>query len=507
MHVSGRPILRIFTYMVEKDLNQKENETKIATLLEDLNFLEAYVSDIFNFMPAPLAFVSVLGVVLEINPAFTKISKYNPEEIIGEEVEKLFNQKNIQKLIQKTLKEGSIEGEKAKFFPKRNKKGIPVQVFAKVRYDQDKNKLGVYLSLFDLTEIEKALVSLKQAKNDAEEEKNKTLAIIQNFVDGLLVFDENEILVSANSRVEDFLNINTKSLIGKSLKELTKIKNLKKAINIFNQEQVFREELKLNNLVLEVTAIPITGGSKNQGTLVILHDITRESLIEEMKSEFVSLAAHQLRTPLSAIKWITKMLLDEELGELNEEQKEFLEDSYESNDRMISLINDLLNVTKIEEGRYLYKLSVGDVTEIIKFVINSHKDAARKKNLKVIFNKPKRKIPPFKMDVEKIKIVIENLLDNAIKYTDKGKITIELKKIGNQVQISVSDSGVGIQKKHYPRMFEKFFRSPEVVKMETEGSGLGLFITKNIIEAHGGKIWFESQLNKGTTFYFTIPIK
>ena len=485
------------------------DKKRIADLQEDINFLETYVSDIFSFMPAPLAFVSVLGVILEVNPAFTNISKFNPNEIIGEGVEKIFNEKEIQKLIKETLKEGSTEGIKMNFFRKDDEKGIPVQVFAKVRHDSENNNLGVFLSLFDLTDIEKVLEDVKQARDDAEEERNKTVAIIQNFVDGLLVFDEDNILVSANPRVNDFVGVDVHKMAGKSLSALSRMKSLGKIIDAFKEGDVFRRQLNMGeNLVLEMTTVPITSGARNQGTLVILHDITRENLIEEMKSEFVSLAAHQLRTPLSAIKWITKMLLDKELGDLNEEQEEFLRDSYESNDRMISLINDLLNVTKIEEGRYLYKLSSGDLTETINFVLNAYRDSLERRKLKVVFQKPANKISSFKMDVEKIKMSIENLLDNAIKYTlPGGKITVVLKKVKNMAQVSVVDTGIGIPEKQYPRIFGKFFRSPEVVKMETEGSGLGLFITRNIIEAHGGKIWFESKLGKGTTFHFTIPMK
>jgi len=495
--------------MVDKIKELSGGQRKIDELQEDINFLETYVSDIFSFMPAPLAFVSVLGVILEVNPAFTSISKFAPDEIIGEGVERIFREKEIQNLIKATLKNSATEGVKMSFFPKNNKNGIPVQVFAKVRQDTEKNNLGVFLSLFDLTDIEKVLEDVKQARDDAEEERNKTVAIIQNFVDGLLVFNEENILLSVNPRVEDFFKIDTKKLIGKSLEDISKVKALEKLTDIFKEKVVFRNELKINEeSILEMTTVPITSGARSQGTLVILHDVSRESLIEKMKSEFVSLAAHQLRTPLSAIKWITKMLLDKELGELNEEQEEFLKDSYESNDRMISLINDLLNVTKIEEGRYLYKLSSGDITETINFVINNYKDQIGRKKLKVVFQKPINKIPSFKMDVEKIKISIENLLDNAIKYTpEKGNITVTLKMIGKMVQVSIADNGVGISEKQYPRIFGKFFRAPEVVKMETEGNGLGLFIAKNIIEAHGGKIWFESKVGKGTTFHFTIPIK
>jgi signal transduction histidine kinase len=226
-----------------------------------------------------------------------------------------------------------------------------------------------------------------------------------------------------------------------------------------------------------------------------------------MKTEFVSISAHQLRTPLSAIKWTLKMFLDGDLGELTKEQREFLEKTYQSNERMISLINDLLNVTRIEEGRYLYRVVLTDIVKICQSITDSYKEEIKKRNLKMVFHKPK-KLPMVKVDVEKISLAIQNLIENSIRYTPAGgEIEIFLKEKKNEIEFSIKDTGIGIPKDQQHRVFTKFFRAPNATKMATEGSGLGLFITKNVVEAHGGKIWFESEEGKGTTFYFTLPIK
>lgn len=490
-------------------MEKSKDKEKIASLIEDINFLEAYVGDIFSFMPAPLAFVSVRGVILEANPAFISLSEFTPEEIIGEDIERIFKHSKIQELIKITLKSDTTKGAKITFSPKGNKNGIPVQIFAKVRQDKEKHKLGVFLSLFDLTDIEKVLKDVKQARDDAEEERNKTVAIIQNFADGLLVFDENDILLSVNPQVKVFFKTDVEKLIGKSINDLSRIKEFEKLIGIFKGKKVFRKEFKVrNNLVLEITTIPIVSGSKNQGILVILHDITRESLIEKMKSEFVSLAAHQLRTPLSAIKWITKMLLDEELGKINKKQEEFLKDSYSANERMIILIKSLLNITEIEEGRYIFKQSSVDIEKIIKNVIGLYKEEAKRAGLKIQFKGSKERISKITIDAKKIQIAIDNLINNAIRYTLKGgRIIVSLKRGKGKLEFSIKDTGVGIPEEQQKRIFTKFFRASNVIKIETEGSGLGLYIVKNIIEAHGGKIWFKSEENKGTTFNFTLPIK
>jgi signal transduction histidine kinase len=175
---------------------------------------------------------------------------------------------------------------------------------------------------------------------------------------------------------------------------------------------------------------------------------------------------------------------------------------------MINLINDLLDVARIEEGKYLYKPIFTDIEPIIKFVINSLKKEIDDKKLIVGFNGPNEKLPKAKVDIEKIRLVIQNLLENAIKYTKTGgEITVSLKNVENRIQFSIKDTGVGISRDQQDRIFTKFFRAANVVRMETDGSGLGLFIAKNIVEAHGGRIWFESEEGKGTTFYFDLPIK
>jgi len=357
------------------------------------------------------------------------------------------------------------------------------------------------------------LEDVEGSRERAEEERDRTLAIITSFTDGLLVFDYANNLTLINPQAESFLRTERKKIVGKSVLELTQVPEFEALINLLGREirTVFRKELELRDkLVVEVSTIPLVREEKSLGKILILHDITRERAIEKMKTEFVSIAAHQLRTPLSAIKWTLRMLLDGDLGSITESQKEFIEKTYKSNERMISLINDLLNVTRIEEGRYLYKPILTNIEPILEFVVRSYKEVAETKNLKLDFRKPIRKVPMIMADVEKIRLAIQNILDNSMRYTRSGgwvTVSLEHDKKEHKIKISVKDSGVGIPKDQQERVFAKFFRGANVMRMETEGSGLGLFITKNIIEAHGGKIWFESETGKGTTFYITLPVK
>jgi PAS domain S-box-containing protein len=364
-------------------------------------------------------------------------------------------------------------------------------------------------------ELEKARIALlniledvEEARGRAEEERDKTLTIIQNFADGLLVFDKVGKVSLINPQAESFFRIKKEEIVGKSFSELVQFSDFNPIIEAVGGElkRVFRKEVPIRgDLILEVTTVPMMKGEEEVGILMILHDVTREKEIERMKTEFVSISAHQLRTPLSAIKWTLKMFLDGDLGELTKEQREFLEKTYQSNERMINLINDLLNVTRIEEGRFLYKPVLADIVPICQSVIDSYKDEIEKRNLKFKFKKPKE-LPKVRVDIEKISLAIQNLLENAIRYNKfGGEIEMVLKEKEREIEFSIKDTGIGIPKDQQNRVFTKFFRGSNAMKMETEGSGLGLFITKNIIEAHGGRIWFESEEGKGTTFYFTLP--
>ena len=382
------------------------------------------------------------------------------------------------------------------------KKNNIVQDFKEITEIHEKD---TYFALLNILE------DVEESRIRAVEEKNKTLAVITNFADGLLVFDKENKLYLINPVAEKFLSVDAEELINKksySLEKFPWFEEIKKFLKD-PTKKIFRKEIKINKeLILELSAVSITREGESLGSLIVLHNITREKLIEQMKTEFVSLAAHQLRTPLSAIKWTLKMILDGDLGEITKEQKDFLEKSYISNERMINLINDLLNVTRIEEGRYLYNLEFVQFEDLVEEIIKNYKNETERKNIKIQFEKPKNKTLAIKLDAEKIKLTVSNLIDNAIKYTlPGGKIEVFIKSDKEKITFIAKDSGIGIPKDQQKRLFSKFFRGANALRIETDGSGLGLFIAKNIVEAHEGKIWFESEEDKGSTFYFELPLK
>jgi len=226
----------------------------------------------------------------------------------------------------------------------------------------------------------------------------------------------------------------------------------------------------------------------------VVRSVNRIAQAHQMQSEFISIASHQLRTPLSALKWTLEALLK---TNLDTKQLNYAQMIRESNQRMLKLANDLLNVARIEQGHFELQKEKFELNELIKEVIEELKNFARASNVQLLFKPQTIKILA---DREKIKMVLESLVHNAIQYGSKC-IIIDL----NNNIISIQDDGLGIPKVQQKQVFQKFFRAHNILRHQTQGTGLGLYICQAIIEAHQGKIWFQSQENKGTTFYLSLP--
>ncbi|MSU75082.1 MAG: PAS domain-containing protein [Candidatus Magasanikbacteria bacterium] len=258
-----------------------------------------------------------------------------------------------------------------------------------------------------------------------------------------------------------------------------------------------------------VTAAPVLLKQKIIGAVVTFRDITREKEIDEAKTEFVSLASHQLRTPLTAINWYIEMLLSGDTGPITDEQKSFLQEVYKGSHRMIQIVNEFLNVSRLESGRLKIEPKPLELIPFINDIIKEIEPLARARNCTIIFNQPPEKVPLIPLDGVLMRQVVHNLLTNALRYSTEGKCAVVVTLFKGQSKdyvISVKDDGIGIAKDVQPRIFEKFFRTENAIHAVTEGSGIGLYISKMIVEASNAKIWFQSEENKGTTFYVSIPL-
>ena len=224
------------------------------------------------------------------------------------------------------------------------------------------------------------------------------------------------------------------------------------------------------------------------------------------KSDLISISAHQLRTSLSAVKWILKMFIDGDFGNLTPEQQSFISKAYESDDRMIRLVNEMLSITHAEDTLAVMHPTTVDLTKLVDEVVFDFAGESYKRGIELVFLKPPQPLAPITADMEKLRVVFQNLIENAIKYSNKGgRVLINISENETDATITVRDTGIGINDAEKDSIFGKFFRAENAKKQDTVGSGLGLFTTKRIVEKHSGKIWFESKIGDGTTFFVSLP--
>jgi signal transduction histidine kinase len=231
-------------------------------------------------------------------------------------------------------------------------------------------------------------------------------------------------------------------------------------------------------------------------------------VLDKAKTEFISMASHQLRTPLSSIKGYISMLLEGSYGKIGGRARGKLENVFESNERLIRIVNDLLDISRIELGKMELEKAPAQMEDLIQSCCEEMKINAEKKGLEFTFKKPEKPLPKIAIDSLKIRQVILNLIDNAIRYTQEGKIEIGIKKTDSGIQLSVEDTGEGLTPKEQKDIFEGFTRGSAGLAHFIEGAGLGLYTAKKFLQLHRGKIWVESRgKGKGSTFFVELPVK
>lgn len=356
-------------------------------------------------------------------------------------------------------------------------------------------------------------------------EKRKIEAVLESMGDGVFVTDLKKKIVLINNSAQKLGRITKKKVLGRFYGDVFHFQNnegdllnyevdcpVQQAIT--ERRSVVRDDLVLvtesgKKINVSFYASPILDASDNVvGGIVVLRDVTKEKEIERMKFEFVSIASHELKTPIALIAGHLSMALEDKFGKMDAKIKELVQKAYEGAQRLQKLVNDLLSVSRIEEGKMSLNLEKMSLEDIINETIEEFKDRFKEKQLYLKFEKISPRIPSVEVDKIKIKEVISNLLSNAFKFTLKGGVTIKLKSSGKMVEVRVEDTGIGINPEDIPYLFQKFHQLENPYVRKEQGTGLGLYICKSIIEMHGGKIWVESKgQDKGSTFIFTLPAK
>jgi two-component system phosphate regulon sensor histidine kinase PhoR len=374
---------------------------------------------------------------------------------------------------------------------------------------------------------------LQQERNRAVELQQKDDAILSSIGDAVFAVDDRGRLTLFNPAAERISGYSSEEVIGKQYDEILQFRYEKddQPNTEFMQQALSGHETTMKNhtylqhkdghkVAVADSAAPIReSDSGPSGAIVVFRDVSQEQLLDRAKTEFVSLASHQLRTPLSAINWYSEMLLDGSTGKLSADQKEYAQEIFEGNQRMIELVNALLDVSRLELGKLTNEPKPTVLSEVSDSLLKELSSTIEHKQQKVVSSVDK-KLPTILADPKLLRMVMQNLLSNAVKYTpDKGKVSFTVKAAPlNLVKerhlpvkkpfylIEVTDTGFGIPKAQQPKIFGKLFRADNVRSLDVEGTGLGLYIVKEVANNLGGAVWFYSVEGKGTTFYVLLPL-
>ncbi|MBI5457790.1 HAMP domain-containing protein [Candidatus Kaiserbacteria bacterium] len=388
---------------------------------------------------------------------------------------------------------------------------------------ESKDEIGDLAKSFNVMAdtLARSIESLKTEEQIVSAERNKLSVILSGVTNAVIAVDLKGSVILFNRAAEMLLGIAGANVLGTPVGSLMRVFNGDKelAINEYcplqsgtSEGPVFsKNDLRIVVPKGEERYVNIVSGhiseglQSNLGCILTLQDITSEYAMERTKREFVSIAAHQLRTPLTGIAWVLESLGTVGVTE-TARARTIIEGGRGAVRRMISLVDDLLDVSKIEEGQFGIQMKKQSIVPLVMRASETFKDPAHDRKILVGVD-VQQPLPEVLIDEEKVEMVLNNVIDNAIKYTPiGGSVNVKAAREGDSVIISVKDSGIGIAKNETGRIFTKFFRSPRALSYFTDGSGLGLYVAKNIIDQHGGNIWFESEEDKGTTFHFSFPV-
>jgi signal transduction histidine kinase len=339
----------------------------------------------------------------------------------------------------------------------------------------------------------------------AEVGRQQLAGILDSTPDPVIVTDHQNRFVRANPAAWQALDMSGEHGEGQPLEKVFRNKELIQLLSAPTENKQSAEVILSDGQTYLAMASPLMAGDRRVGRVCILRDVTHFKELDALKSEFVATVSHDLRSPLTLIRGYSTML--EMVGELNEQQDNYVKKIVGSVETMARLVNNLLDLGRIEAGVGL-QLEMVPLREVMEKVIGSLQLAAAQKQIQLTLEDASHTTPLVEADQALLQQALSNVVENAIKYTNPGgKVNVRTLTHDNNVIFEISDTGIGIAPVDQPRLFEKFFRGVQRDTRKQQGSGLGLAIVKSIVERHGGKVWVESQLGKGSTFSILIPIR
>lgn len=467
-----------------------------------------------------------------VNVAALRMLGLVRERILGRPVtEFIKSQSPLDKLIARLLSKKQVSDVEAVVSHDITKEKTPVSLSAAYIKDSSGNVTrGIVCIVRDIKErklqeerLQSSYESIRLADEQIRAEVAKLQATLSAIGEGLVLVGPSGAIMMSNPSAQALLGWKEQEVIGKSFDEYFRVTTEKGSVfpiaeklhAVIKKKTSLRYSLsdslyvaaRSKRIPISTTISPVRFGDEVLGAIVIFENITREMEIDKAKSEFVSLAAHQLRTPITAIMWNLEIAEPELKGKVSNDIYDSVLTSYQQAGNMSNLVNQFLNVSRIDLGKFSVNPEPLDLASTLKEVISEQEMVAKKKK-QVFTVKVDKGIPIIPLDKVLIRIVLQNLISNAIKYTpEEGKVTITLKKQNQNALFTVKDSGIGIPEAQQKNLFNKLFRAQNAVSSGQEGNGLGLYIVKSIVQLMKGTIAFTSAENKGTTFTVEIPYK
>jgi len=508
-------------------------------LERDIRETKDYLESIFENSLDAILTTNNSGHITKVNTAFKTLTGYQEKELINKHLEFIFpyfgefvsvtgeklhfGDESYKKVIQ-TIEVLFAEGKLSlweHYLLRKNGKVIPFEANVAVLKDKDGNSIGTIISFRDLTERRKAELNLKKAYSDLREAKEYLENIISTAVDGIIITDPQGNISRVNESVKKITGYTHEELRGMNISHLNSYRYDKAYQELWNSivnrlcncervagmESLWRRKngelipIELNAAFLKDKEGDITGG------VIGVRDIRERRKIQEieMKNDFIAHVSHELRTPLTSIKGSVDNLLDGIPGKLNDSQREYLTIINNESDRLVRLINDLLDLNKLEAKSIKFLPKKIEYISLVTQVVFRLQELAHEKGLGLEVEWPETEIY-IHADRDKINQVLVNLINNAIKFTEQGEIKIIVENSNNTfIRTRIIDTGIGISKHEWDKIFDKFYQIGKSTDRKNRGTGLGLAITKNLIEIHKGKIWLASQEGRGSEFSFILP--
>jgi two-component system phosphate regulon sensor histidine kinase PhoR len=364
-----------------------------------------------------------------------------------------------------------------------------------------------------MKDLERRRNETEQARNEADTERHRLMSLLSSISEGVLMFDPQGEVVVANPYARRLFRLPAETHVTRDVLRAIGWLNIDELMDdvLASPHKSLYREVDINFPIPQVIRIAtsrvLAADGRELGLVMVLHDVTEERQMDRLRDEFVATVSHDLRTPLTSIKGFVALLLGGKAGKLEDKQREFLKHVEESAVHLHSLINDLLDLSRIRAGKLLMQVENMDIRRVVEESVRMNHHAAENKNLKLTTDLTDEPCMA-DVDFERMKEVLNNLISNSIKFTPEGG-EIEVSLTGNDVscEIKVKDTGVGIPREHQAIIFDKFRSVPRVGEETSLSTGLGLSIVKGIVEAHHGRVWVESEPGKGSAFHVNLPRK